>query len=209
MPVQPDPEQATTDSTVLSVRLQELREAYPATVRNIAGRWADGLKALLGLTGTIGLLAAPFASDRLAATTQVVVGGLLVCVFLAGVAGLWLTMTAAYGTGRLDPEPQSLSELEVLRRKHGDRDRSRLIWGRRFAAAALLVLAAAVGVAWINPWHSTTSMLKLTTNSNLVYCGQVIQARDGRVAVLASVQGRAQIPLAEIARVTIVGSCGG
>lgn len=152
MGVQPDPDPPESDSPILAVQLQELRESYPAAVRAIAARWADGLKALLGLSGIIGVVSAPFAAKSLHGTTKVVTGLLLVGVFLTAAAGLWWTMSAAYGTASVDRPPDSLVSFATLQRHNADRARARLVWGRRSALTALLLLAAAVGVAWIDPW---------------------------------------------------------
>lgn len=152
MAVQPDPDPPDSDNTILAVQLQDLRETYPTAVRAIAARWADGLKALLGLSGLIGVVSAPLAAKSLHGTTKVVVGLLLVGVFLTATIGLWWTMSAAYGTASVDPPPDSLVSLGALRRRNADRARARLVWGRRSALTALVLLAAAVGVAWVNPW---------------------------------------------------------
>ena len=208
MPVSADPDD-TVDDTVLSVRLEELRSEYPATVRAIAGRWAEGLKALLGLAGTIGLLAAPFATEHLGGSTRVFTGVLLSLVFAAGALGLWLTMTAAYGTGLRDDPPESLGALEALLRKHGDRDRTRLIWGRRAAGAALLFLAAAVGIAWIDPWSQPTSLLKVTTTDEVVYCGPELNATKGQVALHSKFEGRVKLELSKLSELVIVETCDG
>ncbi len=209
MPVIPDPDPGPGDDTILAVRLQELRDTYPATVRAIASRWADGLKALLGLAGTIGLLAAPFATDQLSDTGRTVTGLLLVGVFLAGAAGLWLTMSAAYGVARVDRAPQSLVELQTLRRKHGDLDRSRLVWGRRSAIVAIMLLAAAVGAAWTDPWDSPAPLLKITTVDGVSYCGELLDAPEHAVAVHNPPEGRVELPMTDVASVHIVESCAG
>jgi hypothetical protein len=207
MGVQADPDPPESDSTILAVQFQELRESYPATIRTIAARWADGLKALLGLSGIIGVVSAPIAARNLQGATKVVTGLLLVGVFLTATVGLWWTMSAAYGTASVDRPPDSLTSFEALRRRKADRARARLVWGRRSALAALFLLGAAVGVAWIDPWASESPRLQVTTTQKVSYCGQLLDAPEGTIAVRTNLEGQVEIPLNQVASVKIVDSC--
>ena len=110
----------TLSDQILNSRLQELDSAYQSRVRCAAESWASGLKALLGLASTIGLLAAPFSVEHLTQRSQRTVGVLLLLVFGSGVVGLFLTMSAAYGTLKLSDRPTTTAELDHLIRSRAE-----------------------------------------------------------------------------------------
>ncbi len=143
-----DQEVALSEIVVL-LEVKKLQESYPVTVRLIAEKWLDGMKALLGLTVAIGLVSAPLSSGRLESTTQSIVGlGLTLVVALATI-GLLLLMSAAYGTANRHAPPCDLVELTELRTRVGNELRRSLQWGRSLSLAALLVLSATVATAWL------------------------------------------------------------
>lgn len=154
MPLRAADDQEGADP-VLAVRLQEIRDAHLDTVRTVAGRWEQGLRGLLGITGLTGLVSAPLAADRLAAQTQLMVGILLAVVLLVAGAGLTLAMSAAYGSLRTVPPPTSLAMRETQRAVLAERSRMQMVWGRRLAVAALILLGIAIALAWSNPGQCT------------------------------------------------------
>ena len=192
---------------VLAVRLQEIRDWHPASIREVAGRWEQGLRGLLGLAGITGLVGAPLAVERLTGPTQVVVGLLLGVVLAAAAAGLVLTMSAAYGSVRLVRAPSSRTEFQRLRWSLAEHDRNQLVWGRRLAIGALLGFAVAVTVAWLNPANNPGARLLIETDSGVIYCGPVLDAAEGTVAVHAEAEGRVEVPAADVAKVDVVDGC--
>jgi len=136
---------------VLAVRLQEIRDSSLDSVRAVAGRWEQGLRGLLGITGLTGLVGAPLAADRLSVQAQLAVGILLAVVLLAAGVGLTLAMSAAYGSLRTVAAPLSLEMHETQRAVLAERSRIQMLWGRRFAVTALVLLAIAIAIAWANP----------------------------------------------------------
>lgn len=155
MVVRVDEDQVGGD-TLLTLQIQEIRDWYPASVREVAGRWEQGLRGLLGLAGGFGVVGSSLAADRFAISTRVTVGVLFAVVMVAAGLGLILTMSAAYGSVRLVPTPTSASELTAMRWRHAERARHQLVWGRRLAVAALVVFAASITVAWIGPRDEPT-----------------------------------------------------
>lgn len=136
---------------ILAVRLQELREAQLDSIRVVAGRWEQGLRALLGVTGLTGLIGAPLAAGRLTPGTQLIVGILLAIVLLTAAAGLTLAMSAAYGSLRTIPPPTSLAMHNEQHTELAERSRIQMLRGRRLAITALILLAIAIALAWANP----------------------------------------------------------
>jgi hypothetical protein len=187
----------------------EIADWYPASVREVASRWEQGLRGLLGLAGVSGLLGAPLAADRLSGPVQVAVGALLGVVVIAAGAGLVLTMSAAYGSVQLIPVPQTAAELQHVRRSLAERGRRRLVWGRRLAIGALALFGVAVTVAWLDPVGSEGSRLRVRTERGVTYCGRVLDAPDGVVAVGTESEGRVEIPSGDVVAVGVVDGCEG
>jgi hypothetical protein len=206
MGVRADEEQRGGDA-VLAVEVQEIRDAHRASVREVAGRWEQGLRGLLGLVGITGVVGAPLATERLTGPTQVAVGLLLCVVLVAAATGLVLTMSAAYGSVQLVPPPRSRTGLQRLRWSLAERDRHRCLWGRRCAVGALLLFAVSVAVAWLDPGRHRSGHLHVETSDSVTYCGAVLNAHEGAVAVRTATEGRVEVPTAEVATVAIVESC--
>jgi hypothetical protein len=190
---------------VLAVLVQEIRDRHPTSVREVAGRWEQGLRGLFALTGVSGLVGAPLAVERLAGPTQAAVGVLLAVVLSTAGAGLVLTMSAAYGSVRLLQVPGTATALEQLRWSRAERDRRHFLWGRRLAVAALGLFAVSVAVAWVDPADST-SHLQVATDE-VTYCGAVLDAARGTIAVHSDLEGRVEVPAAEVSAIDIVENC--
>lgn len=201
-------EEQSGGDVVLAVRLQEIRDWHPASVREVAGRWEQGLRGLLALAGITGLVGAPLAAERLTVSTQVTVGLLLSVVLVAAGAGLVLTMSAAYGSVRLARVPESPIEFHRLRWSFAERDRRQLLWGRRLAIGALLLFAVSVAVAWLDPGREHSGPLQVETADGVTYCGAVLDAPEGTVAVHTATEGRVEVPLVDVTSVEIVDRCG-
>jgi hypothetical protein len=192
---------------VLAVRLQEIRDWHPTSVREVAGRWEQGLRGLLGLAGISGLVGAPVAGGRLSELTQMLVGVLLGLVLLVAGTGLILTMSAAYGSVRLVQAPRSLTEFQRLLWSRAKGERRRFLWGRGLAIGALVLLAVTVALAWINPTSPRGSRLRVETNAGTVYCGKAVHAPHGTIAIDTDAGGRQDIPAADVAAVDTVDAC--
>ena len=206
MGIRPAKNQSGGDA-VLAVQLQETRETEPESVREVAGRWEQGLRGLLGLAGVTGLVGAPLAVERLAGRTQVIVGVLLCTVLVTAGAGLLWTMSAAYGSVRVVQAPGSRAEFQRLRWSLVELDRRRLIRGRRFAIGGLFLFVVAVAVAWLDPAEQDTSKLQVVTDRSVTYCGLLLDAPDSIVAVYTAVEGRVEVEAGDVTSVSIVDHC--
>lgn len=191
---------------VLTVRVQEIRDAHLDGVRAVAGRWEQGLRGLLGLTGVAGVIGAPLAVETLATWTQLLVGLLLALVLTVAGAALLLAMAAAYGSVRVVKPPTSLARLETLRWSLAERGRTQLLWSRRLAVAALGLFAVTIVLAWTDPGVDD-AQLHVQTTSGVSYCGPQLNSPRRSIAVLTHQEGRVEIPTAQIAAVSIVDQC--
>jgi hypothetical protein len=134
-----------------SVLVLELQEKDLALIHELAGRWEQGLRALLGVVGAAGLVGAPLAQDRLTTTAQTIVGVLLAAVMLLAVGGIWLAMNAAHGSLRRTKPPATMTEYAHLRVALANSKYRNLLWGRRLTLTALVLLTAAITVSWVSP----------------------------------------------------------
>jgi hypothetical protein len=191
---------------VMAVRMLELQDLEPAMVQEIAGRWDQGLRALLALAGVAGLIGAPLAAGKLAAATQVLVGFLLAGVLLLAGGALLMTMTAAYGSARRMPPPTSLTEYQRTRQDLAGRRLRFLIWGRRMATVALVLLATTIATAWGNP-AADRGPVEVVDRNGVRHCGELTEAPDGHVSVLAGAQGRVDVEFTIVRSLRHVDSC--
>jgi hypothetical protein len=191
----------------LVVRLQEMRDRHPMLVRELAGRWEQGLRGLLGLVGASGLVGAPLAADRLTGTTQAVVGVLLGAVLVAAAGGLALVMSAAYGSARLHPGATTSAGQAMQRRELAEEARNRLRWGRALALASLGLFAAAVTVAWLNTGENTKPHVQLETTTGVTHCGTLLDAPAGSIAVRTDSEGRVEVPAREVKSISVAEIC--
>jgi hypothetical protein len=136
---------------VMAVRVQELQDIEPSTVRDIAGRWVEGLRAVLASAGAAGLIGAPLAAGKLSASTEIIVGGMLAGVLVIASSAMLLVMTAAYGSARRRRRPANLTQYQRYRQEMAQHSLRCLMWGRRLAVLALLLFAVTISVAWGNP----------------------------------------------------------
>jgi hypothetical protein len=195
----------------MTVRAQELQEIQPSTVREIAGRWEVGLRAVMGLAGITGLIGAPLAANRLAASIQILVGALLGVVLVMAGSGLLLTMAAAYGSASHKTRPATRTQYQRLRQELAERGLRQLLWGRRLAVAAVAVLTATVVTAWVDPPanHQDRVQVRLmvTSSSGVVYCGQQIAAANGGLALQTASGARIDVPFSAIQQIETMETC--
>lgn len=207
MGVEVDGDQTGGD-THLAVLIQERRDQHPVLVRRLAGRWEQGLRGLLGLVGVSGLVGAPLAVDRLSGTTQTATGVLLAAVLATAAGGLALVMSAAYGPARLHLPPESATENATLDWDLGEQARKQLRWGRGLAFAALGLLTVAVAVVWLNPGTDTTApMVRVETTTGVTYCGPLLDAPPGTVALNTAVEGRVELRASDLDAIHTTSSC--
>lgn len=191
----------------LAVELQETRDRHMLSVRDLAGRWEQGLRGLLGVAGASGLIGAPLAAERLNTTTQALVGVLLGAVLATAAGGLGLVMSAAYGSARLEREPATATERAALRWALAERARRRLRWGRALALASLGLFAVTITVAWIEPGTDTAANLRVETTTGVIYCGPLLDAPPGVIAVHTSSEGRVDVPARTVAAIGTTAHC--
>jgi hypothetical protein len=202
MPVMPNPDQSSID-VQLTVTAQQARSDYPYRVRWIAKSWAEGLKALLGLSGLTALAAAPIAANTLGETTSVVVGCALGGVFLTATFGLFLVMAASSGTTTHYRVPVTYGDLAALQRNIATRAIRYLRLGRGMAAVALLLFAAAVVLAWVDPWKEDPVTVVITTTNGEKYCGNIIPGNDGAIIVATTPSSRETIPFSQVRQLAV------
>lgn len=207
MGVEPDHEYVSVDEVQFSLDLATFRDENHAVIRRIAEQWVSGVKGLLGLAGIAGLVAAPLSVDRLAGRSQVVVGMALAGVFALGAASLLLTMSAAYGTAKRYPRPQSASDLLWARESAANADRRRLVAGRFLAVAATVLLGISIGTTWIAPTSDSPHLVEVRTIDGLTICGQLGDSANGQLELVSDPMG-GRVPVSSIAALSSVSSCG-
>jgi hypothetical protein len=206
MPVTPDPDQSEVD-TISTAAIQQARAEYSSRVRSIAKNWADGLKALLGISGFTALAVAPVAANTLSGPTRVLIGAVLGAMFLAGTLGLLLVLASASGTTRRYGTPATHAELILLQRNVADRAVRNLRLGRGLAVVTLVLIAGAIVTAWSDPWKGPRALLRATTANGSQYCGAPVRGPDGVLTVQSSDGFKEYVGLAEVKRLEAVDDC--
>jgi hypothetical protein len=201
-----DPNQSGGDPAD-AVWLQESRDVFPESVRTVAVRWEQGLRGLIGLVSVSGLVAAPLAGPHLSGPTPAIVGVALAVTLLTAGTGLVLAMSAAYGSiGLVDP-PATRSGRRQFYRRQAERDRRRLVWGRRLAVSAVALFALTVALVWFDLSPRPDPQLLVRTREGAVLCGQPIPAAAGVLALRVDAGRANTIPTAAIVALDAVTDC--
>lgn len=199
----------TPDSAAIQAGWQKLTADSLPTVRESAGKWRDGLAALITLV-TAGLVVSgpEKASDMPTGWQWGVAAGLVVGMLLV-LTGLLLILGVAAGT----PKTITVKDFQEL---GGDRvaidalqataGAQRLKIARRLAVPGIVLVLLAVG-AWLVSPTKPASSLQVTT-VDVIYCGQ-LSSGDGGVLTL-QLKGESQptnVRYADVQNVAIVDSC--
>jgi hypothetical protein len=187
---------SSTEEAVLAIRLHKLDEDYPLVVQATAGRWVDGLKALLGLTGIIGIFGGPFAAGKLEDSVQVTIGWLLAAVLAGSALALFCVMSAAFGATSMKRTPGSLASLASTLQGQADRNRHLLNFGRACTAVVLIMLSAAIAIVWTNA--PKPPEVTVITKDKLSYCGSVLVSKEGTLALKTEQQSRVELAMSDI-----------
>jgi hypothetical protein len=205
MTVRPDPDQTAID-TAFAAAVQQARAEYSTRLRILAKNWADGLKALLTLSGFTALVAAPLAANTLSSTTRVIVGGLFSIVFLTGTFGLMLVLASASGTTKRYMVPLSYTELTMLERSISDRAIRNLRIGRALTITALMLISIIILVAWVDPWKGRVQ-LRVTVENGYTTCGTLVGGPDGTITIQPPDHAKDTLQLKMVKQIVLVADC--
>lgn len=195
------------DDTVIAVTLEEHRLANMGLVREVAQRWTDGMRVLFVFSGASGFIAAPLSAEWLAQSTRLVVGFLLSAVLLTALVALMLLLSAANGSTRAVKAPSTLVELVLLRQATAKAARRNLIIGRALSVSSVILFVVAVASIWFTESEQTVQMLSVETLSDVTICGESVDAPPQRVAVVTEADRRVEIPLSDVALISVAEAC--
>jgi hypothetical protein len=205
---------ATISDAKWEERAEELSFDALPNVRATAEKWAGTIATVLAIFGIVTLVKGPQdvtkveGSFWLAANetwTIVLLGIAVACAVLATL----LAASAAYG------QPADFrfvgEEVRRLYREEARSAASKLRTSRRLAVAAVIFLAVAVGVTWLNTPQQPATLSKtlVVDKTGIRACGDLQAGRGGGVIDILEKGKMAPtpVPAASIVSVTAVASC--
>lgn len=207
-PEQP-PAGPTPESVETQAGWQKLTAESLPSVRESAGKWRDGLAALITLV-TAGLVVSdPDKLGALPASLRWWVAGGLVGGMLLVLAGLLLSLAVAAGA----PKSLTLADFQKL---GGDQvavdalqaaaGAKRLKRAYRLAVPGLILVLLAVG-AWLVSPSNTAALLQVTTAAT-IYCGELTSGDGAAITMALSGESRSTIiKYVDVVNIAIVESC--
>jgi hypothetical protein len=160
------------DVTALEIDAERQRDALGRTeltrLRAAAGNWRTGLAALLALLPTLVVVKGNDAVKDLSNGYKLLIGVLTALGALAAIIAAVLALRAAFGPLKRE---QWRADMDALRRDETDTTISDLKWTRKLTLASLLLLGAAIGIAWSAP-SSDPAFFEVTQKNGHVVCGK-------------------------------------
>jgi hypothetical protein len=165
-------------------RWEELANDLPFSqlerVRSAADKWLTTISALTGLSSLLTLLASGETTAELTELPKIFLGVVLGSAFLSAITAIYLGALAAQG------KPTNILNDPLLLRKWYQTEAataaSYLVYSRRFALAAAILVGLASFVAWYGPkkvQKETTAIV--TLQSGEVLCQVVTTDANGRI----------------------------
>jgi hypothetical protein len=170
-------------------------------LRAAAGNWRTGLAALLVLLPTLVVVKGNDTVKDLSNGYKILIGALAA---LGAIAAIWaavLALRAAFGP--LASQGWR-ADMEALRRDEADTTLSDLKWTRKLTLAALVLLGAAIGVAWAAP-SSDPAYFQIVKKDTTVLCGKY--GGVGKDLKVKLTDQTVPVPLTKVKSVAFVTSC--
>ena len=199
----------TLASTATQAEWERLTAQNLPTVRECAGKWRDGLAALITLVTAGLVVSGPEKAGDLPAAWQWTVGLGLVGGMLATLVGLLLALAAAAGV----PTTMTFAEFVdrggsrvVLETEQATKAATRLRSARRWAIPGIVVVLLAIGVWLVSPTKPGSS-LQVTT-ADTIYCGELSTGDGGMLTM--KLKGESQpvkVSFDKIQNLAVVETC--
>ena len=136
------------------------------------------------------------------------VGLLLALAVAFGIFGAWKSLAAAYGT----PSVISLEQFRAFggangyQLELGMKTISNLRWAQQAMIAAIILVAAAIGLTWYGP-RSASAILKIERKSLPSVCGKLLSSKDGEMDVQVFGYGTERVRIVDVIAVHAVDEC--
>lgn len=205
---QPPAQGPTRESLTMQSQWLELAGQSLTSVRDAAGRWRDGLVALITLVTAGLVISGPDKAGDMPTIWQWGVAIALIGGMAAVVVGLVLSLEVSVGTPTVitlekfrELGGKALLDLEAA--KSGAQ---RLKTARRFAIPGIIAVLLAIG-AWLVSPTQVGSSLQVTTESEIL-CGELTGGDQGKITLsLAGESAPATVVYADVDNIRIVEKC--
>jgi hypothetical protein len=171
-------------------------------LRAAAGNWRTGLAALLTLLPTLVVVKGTDAVKDLSNGYKIVIGALTAFGAIAATWAAVLALRAAFGPLK---RQQWRNDPTAWQRDETDTTLSDLKWTRRLTLGSLILLGAAIGIAWGAP-TSDPAFFQVTQNDGHVVCGKYAGV-DASTMTLKVKTSDEVIPLSDVKTAAFVTSC--
>lgn len=153
-------------------------EALPA-VRGAAEKWSATLTAILGLVSTVLVVKGAEDVTKLSSESKAIIGVLLGLALAAAFYAAYQAAKAAQGTPANLAWPSGPG-LRRWEREQAKSAKEKLLESRAATGVAVLLMAAAIALAWFgNQAESSGSAVLMTSDAGKPLCGSLVNGPDG------------------------------
>lgn len=197
------------DSVTAQSEWRELAAQSLTVVRDAAGRWRDGLVALITLVTAGLVVSGPDKAGDMPTIWQWGVAITLIGGMVAVVIGLLLTLEVAAGTPKVITleefrQQGGKGQLDLERAQSGAQ---RLRTARRVAIPGIIAVLLAIGAWLVSPTQAESSSLEVTTKTEIL-CGELTGGDQGKITLtLAGESAPATIPYTDVDNLHVVEKC--
>ncbi|KRB42993.1 hypothetical protein [Terrabacter sp. Root181] len=185
------------------LRLRQLRD-----LRATAEQWRNGLAGLTAIVTVVLIVKGTETVADLSPWARIATGLLVAGALAFLLLGAWSAMEAAFGVPGdaillSGPELRSWSEEQV---RAGVKQLTRARWS---FFAGLVLLAAAIGVTWVDAASTADPLLNVHVGSQ-VFCGAPVESASGEIVLDTAERGGKQqtvLRLRDVTEVEVVGTC--
>jgi hypothetical protein len=194
-----------SDSWLWAQRAQDLRFHQFESARKQAESWRTGLAGLTALFGTVLVIKGNADLTSLRAPYPQIVVALLGAAFSTLIMAVLLALRATSGapgdelllTGE---DLQEWTRAEVL--KIG----KLITTTRRLSVVSFVIIAIAIGLAWLGPQQAKSGQQVLVDSANFAYCGYIVTVNRSYIVLDQGGQYRS-ISLSSISEMKNVSAC--
>lgn len=173
-----------------------------ARIRSVAERWAGSVAVVTSAFGIAGLVGGRDALSDLREGYDAAAGVFFATALLAALAAILLAALAAQGTPKRARAPGGAAVREWYRASAG-RAATQLVTSRVAAVAAVLLLAAGIGITWYGPTSpSSSAAVVVVTRSGAIACGDLRPSARSTLSV-----GTATFEVSDVVSVVPVAVC--
>ncbi len=187
--------------------MKQLRDkAYSdplAQVRNVAGKWAGTLSALVGVTTVVGLIVSRDIFNELSPAAKWAFVLVFIVALIVAISSVYSAAYAAEGTPK--KRWTSVDDFQDWYEQAVPKANNLLRYSRISAlvSAALVVILACI--LWFGPGGTSGTSVLAVQRSGTVICGTLQNNPAGNLVLVTSQQK--SIPLTDITSVSVVASC--